>query len=122
MHTSLIRDGDPEVRQRAAWDLGRESTNVKEAVLSLADALNDEFVDVRRQAMLSLFLHGHSSNIVRDRIVYFISDADLVLRRAAIATLCVLAEFIPIECHTIEEVLRQNDEMSLAIMKAYNVI
>ena len=87
---NALKDANPRVREKAVFDLSRSVGDPEDAILALADALHDDDVDVCRQAVVSLFAFGAKSRIVMPSIITALQHADLVVRRAAAASLSLI--------------------------------
>ena len=79
-----------KVREKAVFDLVRSVGDVDDAIVAVASALQDEDIDVCRQAAVSLFTFGAKAKIVVPSIIPALQHADLTIRRAAAATLSLI--------------------------------
>src|SRR5438552_4126155 len=81
-----LKDPDPKIRQESIYHLARSVVHVEDVVASIANALEDEDVEVCREAAVALFMFGARAKTVTPAIIAALRHPDLIVRRAAAAT------------------------------------
>ncbi len=87
-----VRDKEPAVQARAAFDLGKFGPDAAHAVPALAAALGSDNVDVRRNASLTLGKIGRAARSASGALKKALGDADYHVRRNAVYALGVIGD------------------------------
>jgi HEAT repeat protein len=83
----MLKDEDPNTRERAAYALGRATPDTSEVMLALGEALSDHNDDVCVAAAISLFLWGGRSSAALPLLVNAIHHRDTNVKCLVIGTL-----------------------------------
>ena len=80
-----LNDPNPRIRQQAIYHLARSVVHVDDVIAAVANALDDNDVDVCREAAVALFMFGAQARIVMPAIITALRHSDLIVRRAVAA-------------------------------------